>query len=319
MRIIQSFWSLPAFSRHDAFGQASFTGGWLHPRYYLMSWAFSCLQLRSFYNDVRLVTDRVGKKLLIDQLQLPYTRVTLELENLHEYDPGLWAIGKLYTFGLQQQPFIHVDGDVFIWERFPQRIEQAGLIAQNIEHEFPFYRELLQTLADANAYLPAAIKNNYLQGTCINAYNAGIIGGRNLAFFSHYVSEALRFVRKTDTSHAGFSTSLFNTIYEQHLYYCLAKKLGLDVQCYLDVIDEAELNFTLKGITQFRNAPASTGYIHLFGEDAKKDPGICEELSAKLKFHYPQYHKRILQVVEQIEETTLKITHDVQRSGSVAI
>lgn len=319
MRIIQSFWSLPAFSREETFGHSPFTGGWLHLRYYLMSWAFSCLQLRSFYNDVKLVTDRLGKKLLIDQLQLPYTRVTLELENLHEYDPGLWAIGKLYTFGLQQQPFIHVDGDVFIWEKFPHRLEQAELIAQNIEHEFWFYRELLQTLADTNAYLPAAIKTNFMQGTCINAYNAGIIGGRNLQFFTQYVSEALRFVRKTDTGLVGYSSGLFNTIYEQHLYYCMAQKMDIHVQCYLDVIDEAELNFRLKGIEQFRNAPASTGYIHLFGEDAKKDPEICEELATKLKFHYPQYYKKVLQVVEQIEDSTLKINPDVQRSGSIAV
>jgi hypothetical protein len=75
----------------------------------------------------------------------------------------------------------------------------------------------------------------------------------------------------------------------------------------------------LKGITQFRNAPASTRYIHLFGEDAKKDPAICEELALKLKHYYPQYYKKVLQVVEQIEDSTIKINPHVQRSGRVAI
>jgi hypothetical protein len=319
MRIIQSFWSLPAFNGEETISHASFTGGWLHLRYYLMSWAFSCLQLRKLYDEVELVTDRVGSTLLVEYLELPYTRVTLELENLNEYDPCLWAIGKIYAFGLQQRPFIHVDGDVFIWERFPHRLEQAELVAQNIEHNFPFYRKLLQSLVDADAYIPPVIKNNYIDSNCINAYNAGIIGGRNVAFFSQYVNEALRFVKKTNITGNSFSATLFNTIYEQHLYYCLAEKMDIPVQCYINTIDEAELNFRLKGLSQFREAPASTGYIHLFGEDAKMDPDICEELACKLKQYYPQYYRRVLQVVRQIEDSNIKIKPDVQRSGSIVI
>ncbi|HYC27698.1 MAG TPA: DUF6734 family protein, partial [Chitinophagaceae bacterium] len=145
------------------------------------------------------------------------------------------------------------------------------------------------------------------------------IGGRNVDFFSQYVSEALRFVEKTNIAINNFSIALFNTIYEQHLYYCLADKMNIPVECYMNTIDETELNLRLKGLQQFREAPAGTGYIHLFGKDAKMDPEICEELACKLKQHYPQYYRRVLQVVRQIEDSNIKIKPDVQRSGSIAI
>jgi hypothetical protein len=319
MRIIQSFWSLPAFKNEDAICNKDFTGGWLHVKYYLMSWTFSCLQLRSFYNEVELVTDWVGKSLLVDQLQLPYTRVTLELDELSQYHPELWAIGKIYAFSLQSKPFIHVDGDVFIWEKFPDRLEEAELIAQNVECDFSFYRQILHSLIEQKSYIPAVVLDSYARDTFINAYNAGIIGGNNIPFFREYVKEAIRFVDENHAYLHAIPLGMFNAVYEQHLYYCMARKLEIPVQCYTNAIDQAELNSSLKGAGQFKQAPAGHKYIHLFGEDAKKNPEICDELECKLKHRYPLHYDRVLQVVEQLEEAKIQINQNAEGSSQIAI
>ncbi len=80
-----------------------------------MSWTLSCLNLRKFYENVELVTDEVGYRYLIEKLKLPYSSVRVELDCINTYPSSLWAIGKLYTYGIQNEPFIHVDGDVYIW------------------------------------------------------------------------------------------------------------------------------------------------------------------------------------------------------------
>jgi hypothetical protein len=47
--------------------------GWVAPEYHLVGWALSCLQLRAFHGDVVLYANSPTARLLIDDLQLPYT------------------------------------------------------------------------------------------------------------------------------------------------------------------------------------------------------------------------------------------------------
>jgi hypothetical protein len=114
MRIIQSYWSKP-FEEDQKKGRPF--GGWLHKRYHYMSWALSCLKLSQFHDHVELVTDTPGKKELIDQLGLPYTTVRSDLDSIHCYPTYVWVMGKFIAYEIQNKPFLHVDGDVFIWEK----------------------------------------------------------------------------------------------------------------------------------------------------------------------------------------------------------
>src|SRR5690606_6540607 len=102
-----------------------------------------CLQLKKYYDEVELYTDDYGKKLLIDKLKLPYNRVVLALNDLDSYDTFLWTIGKIYTYMLQQDPFIHVDSDIFIWGRFRNDLETAPLIAQDMELSYETYKSFI--------------------------------------------------------------------------------------------------------------------------------------------------------------------------------
>ena len=68
MRIVQTFWT----AGHNPL---EYGFGWPHAEYNLMSWALSCLSLREHYDEVVLYTDTPGKRILIDELHLPYTDV----------------------------------------------------------------------------------------------------------------------------------------------------------------------------------------------------------------------------------------------------
>jgi len=79
MRIIQSYWSKP-FNMCKTNENAR--GGWCNPTFFYMSWALSCITLRRFYRNVELYTDQVGADLLINKLELPYTKVHVVLDKI---------------------------------------------------------------------------------------------------------------------------------------------------------------------------------------------------------------------------------------------
>ena len=91
MKIIQSFWSGNNDCLKDGYG-------WLSPIYHYASWILSCNQLHKYYDDVILVTDRVGYDVLIDKLHLPYADVIVCLDELSKYNPNLWALAKIKAY-----------------------------------------------------------------------------------------------------------------------------------------------------------------------------------------------------------------------------
>lgn len=44
---------------------------------------------------------------------------------------------KMFTYSLQQESFLHVDNDIFIWGVFPDEIIKARVACQNIEQIVP--------------------------------------------------------------------------------------------------------------------------------------------------------------------------------------
>jgi hypothetical protein len=296
MKMVQSFWTLPMSGADTAALDNRHGGGWLEIKYLLMGWAYSCLQLRHFYDEVELITDRVGKELLIDKLKLPYTHTRVVLDDINHYDPNWWAVGKIYAFGLQDRPFLHVDGDVFIWEPFPERLLKAALVGQCLEYAYPIYKEVLAFLLERGAYIPKDILSGAERQTALHAYNAGIIGGNDMAFFKEYVHEAWKFIKANQSVPNVPNVGHLNAFYEQHLFFSMAARRKIRVECYTDETDQNELGNFFKSLQRFSNASAGCNYIHLYGE-AKMNPGHCEILADRLRREHPGYYYRVLNVI----------------------
>lgn len=110
-----------------------------------MAWCYSVLKLREFYKELELYTDFEGKNILIDLLQLPYSKVYTDYEYI-DVNPNLWAYPKILTYNRQEKPFIHIDGDIFIWKKFDKALEGADLIAQNLEASTEYYVNLFKSI-----------------------------------------------------------------------------------------------------------------------------------------------------------------------------
>lgn len=291
MKIVQSYWSKPSSKGADLNPNNRNLGGWLEKKYNYMSWTLSCLQLNKFYGEIELVTDKSGYKLLIEQLELPYDKVNVTLDSLNGYHPNLWALGKIYTYGKQDEPFIHVDGDVFIWKKLPNEIEEAELCAQNYEIDEPGYEHVYHHVKRHFKYFPKFMDT--IRNGIITSVNAGIIGGHNLSFFKEYASVVFEFVDKNIDGMAGLDTGSFNMFYEQFLFLRLAEQKVVDIKFLVD--DQRKL---LDKHVNFTGVPSTTSYIHTVGA-FKKRRETGKLLEHMLKSYYPNHYYRLIDLLRE--------------------
>jgi hypothetical protein len=316
MKIIQTFWSGPAgaygpadISRPadaskltDTSGPAGISGpaasspplglrgGWLSPEYHWMSWALSCLQLKALYGEVELITDRRGKEILIDLLGLPYTSVNTSLEGvLDHYPPQVWALAKIHSYSIQDQPFIHVDGDVFLWQPFSEDILQADLVSQNPELNLSFYRTMLDEINTHFAYIPPLFSRQHYADRDIHSSNAGLLGGRDLAFIARYCRMAFEFVDKNLASLSKVNTANLNFVFEQYLLRQLAGQEQRPITYFMEDVVQDPI---FRDYVRFEDYPF-VKMVHPVG-GFKKMQNICNQLAKKLRKDHPGYYYRIV-------------------------
>ncbi|NML37851.1 hypothetical protein HHL17_11660 [Chitinophaga sp. G-6-1-13] len=290
MKIVQSLWSKPGHKRME-WNKC----GWPDRKYNYYSWTLSALQFRKFYDDVELVTDQAGYELLIDKLKLPYTSVKVELDQLNDYHEDLYALGKVYAYGLQDGPFIHADGDVFIWRPFDASLEQAALVCQCKEDGEDYnrwYAGVFMEIAQAFSTYPQVLDRTVSRNNRLIAANAGIIGGREMGFFREFVREAFAFIDKNLDSLHKINIDLFNSIFEQLLFHAMSEDAGLTIN-YLHP------DFVRFGndIIDFTGVPDRTGFIHTIGAH-KKSWFTLDALEFRLKKDYPDYYRNIHHLIK---------------------
>ena len=265
--------------------------GWAAPDYHLMGWALSCLQLHQLYGSITLYANGPAAGLLIDTLQLPYSEVNLELDNLTLIHPDLWALPKIYTYSIQKQPFLHFDGDVFLFKPLSSDLLSGELIAQNVEVATENYYMLTQKeLMRHFTYFPPCVKKDFESGIPFRACNAGIFGGNNIAFFYEYATLVDDYINNNAKKLKHIHVNAFNIFFEQHLFYALAKEKDIPVSVLIEGIIEDN---GYRNMGDFHDVPFNRSYLHLLGH-FKRDEFTCIQMAAKLRELYPDYYERIV-------------------------
>ena len=288
MKIIQSFWT----GKINHIRDNSF--GWASSKYNLISWILSVNQLRKYYEHVELYTDKLGAEILIDTLKLPYSKVHIVLNELDSYHKDLWAISKIKTYSLQKEPFLHVDGDVFIWDAFPEDLMKANLITQNLEKTTDYYRNMWRGIEPNLSYIPEEF-NTFNSTKNGFACNMGIVGGVDLEFYNDYVLEAFKFVDKNFNAWDKVNKHNFNVFFEQLLYYELAKKQNKKIDYLFEDIPDDNKYI---GFGDFDKVPNERTYLHLLGNYKKDKPTYKAMEDYVLRF-YPEYYKIVLDIFDE--------------------
>lgn len=286
MRITQTFWTANQSLLNNSFG-------WISPQAHLMSWALSCLSLRKNYDDVVLYTDSEGYRVFIELMKLPYTDVVVQYDDLH--CPQLhWAYPKMLTYSLQKEPFIHVDGDLYIPNRLNANIENAGLIAQNVENGTKYYKSMMGDILQRQVVVPDFLHKE-LDRDSIRAYNAGVLGGNDVDFIQEYCRSAFQIIEANHLNDEGNSRIHVNNnlLYEQVLFFALADKYKKKVATVIEreIPDNGYYYQDFCDFYKYDQLPM----LHILG-GYKRNPRICNLLERTLLNKYPEYYKRIVEL-----------------------
>ncbi len=284
MKIIQTFWT----GRQVNNVSLDIKAGWLSPEYHWMSWALSCLLLRKLYSRVELYTDEIGKVILIDILKLPYTDVHIIFDESFKIHPELFSLAKIRTYSLQEEPFIHVDGDLFIWKPLPDALLNAGLLSSNLEVNLFFNREILDDVEKHFVNIPGHLKGVNSNENIFSS-NAGIVGGSNHAFIKEYCDCAFQFVESNQANLSKIKVSNLNFLIEQVSLFYLAKERGVSTSYFMD---EPVVHPLYQDYLRFADVP-NVGMIHNVG-GCKRNPFVLDHLARRLRLEYPGFFYNIL-------------------------
>jgi hypothetical protein len=252
-----------------------------------------------------LVTDRKGEKLLIDKLGLPFTHVSTELDRLQNVNPTWWALGKLVSYSMQDQPFMHLDTDVFLWKPLAPQVAEAPVFAQCPEiHGEDLHchqRDIEQAFAANGCSLPKEWEwERSQENACHREENCGIVGGTNVAFLRYFAQTALDMVLAPRNAPAWSSLEvkvIYNMMVEQYfLSACIGFHRFHPESPYGGV--RIKYLFSSWGDGYDPNCAARVGYTHLMG-GAKSHPVVARRLEERMRREDPAY----LRICERVAQS----------------
>jgi hypothetical protein len=298
MLAVWSHWSKPFGLRRG--------GGWPTSAHYLMSCALSVETARSHFKRTRLVTDAAGMRMLVDGIGLEFDDVRLDLAEIEEYDPAWWCLGKIHAYRTQDEPFVHIDNDVFLWNGLPERLTNADVLAQNPEHftDASDYYQLaeLETIRNyPQGWLPKEVEWCLsLHGVHQRSLNSGIYGGHRLDFI-HYCAE-LTFEM---LEHRGNRDAMARI--EDKANVAGVLEMFLPAACLEYHTTRRYSPFrTVKAETLFDSAEQAyrggeaVSYTHMIGR-SKSQPSYARRLEARLRASYPRLHERCAEYSRTVE------------------
>lgn len=295
MRAVWSFWSRPF--------QTYYGSIWCKPLHHLLAWGLSLQTASRHYPETVLITDRAGKKLLVDQLGLPFAEVSTDLERLHDVDPGWWALGKLVAYSLQDRPFVHLDSDVFLWKQLPRHLFDSPVFTQYPEGFYdhdPHYRpqDIEWAFAQQATRLPIEWEWTRSNRRHFPAENCGILGGSHFEFLRYYAETALDLVLNSE--HAAAWSRLhdkrcYNVVLEQFFLSACAEFHAVHPASPYQCVRISRL-FSSWEQAFDPNYAARIGFTHLVA-GAKSHPAVGRRLEERVRRENPAYFRRCEQVL----------------------
>jgi hypothetical protein len=191
---LYSFWSKPFLAKAEfkTFGEFNTKED------FLLSWSVSVKLARRHFVRVILVTDTWAWKNLFEPLGLPIDDVRIILDDL-DCITDMWSIAKAYAILEMDEPFIHLDPDVYLWGELSDEILRAKVFAQSREGKWDPYQDQLYTKRSEDYHRNFGGSCKYFDNFRAEdlehlAYNAGVVGGNDLGFLKSWAQNMLDLV-----------------------------------------------------------------------------------------------------------------------------
>jgi hypothetical protein len=306
MKIVQSFFTNAIIGNNDDLVNIKTLTGIVDKdknKFYWYLWLTSVMSFIEKGYNVELVADENGKSILIDKLGLPYKNVVLKTDL--PKSKYLWALGKLKTYSIQNEPFLHFDGDAFYRKQLPE--VKSSLFVQDITEQKAEYSDEYYICAkDMIKYLKNVphqiikITENYDKNDYISRANLGVVGGYDVDLLKTYSQTILNFVEENLYDIDVFLKSKspkYIAVFMSILEECCLLEFYKEKYESLDSIETALGHLKKKSLSEqkqhLESMSKQTGYAHYM--DVAKFGGSEEIIELRKKFindarkKYPEY------------------------------
>lgn len=271
---------------------------WLSDAHHYFSWVLSLETAKRFFSETHLYTDSRGAEILIDGLGLEFTKVFVDYDRLEHIDPRWWALAKLYTYARMEQPFVHIDNDVFLWNGLPDYLLTAPLLGQNPEYfkagESWYQPDKFDRIVEAQGMVPEELIWYNRTGSEREAVCCGIFGGNNLDFITYYATTAIKLACDEPNAQLWKQFGFDNILIEQYFLTSCIKYYSTNSNRFQDVTIRYLFNSSEDSFND--EIARQKGYTHLIG-GAKRNRLLMDRLEKRIQRDYPEFYYRCLQVV----------------------
>lgn len=294
MRAVWSHWTKPL---RGAPGTA-----WLDIRHYLMAFVVSCATAKQHFAETVLVTDSPGARMLVDDVGLDFDHVIVDLDQLSSECLFWWNLGKIHAYRIQTEAFIHLDNDVFLWGRLPERLLTAPVFAQNPEYfteQSNYYLPLEMEAAiigSGRGWLPPEWRwGRDIYGSFQKSMNTGIYGGNHVDFIQYAANLHLELL------HHPSNLTILQDLPEKArvtgmLEMCLPSlcadfHAGREGSPFHDI----DVEYLFQSAEAAYAEAEAMGYTHLLG-GAKRQPSTVAKLERRVQRDFPDQYERCCRI-----------------------
>lgn len=218
----------------------------------------SAYLVKKYHGNINLITDFRGAEELKNVAE--WDSIDLSLETLPKEYSKIWSLGKIKairTLSFKKEPFLHIDHDVFITKKIPDRVLNNELVLQSFDS--------LPLKGVLSIFFNTKCKNKYLAKDTVplKHYNCGIIGGYDSLVLGQFADSSIKMILDRDNK----SCWLDNNENEFLLEY-FSKALIVE-QYYLSAfIQNKQLKPKLLIDSNYypKESDIENGYLHLYGE-----------------------------------------------------
>lgn len=152
---------------------------WTKPKnnIYIDMWKLSLSLAQKHYTNIDLITDKRGFDML---KKLPFSNFHVVLDNIPNYT-NIWSLGKIYSYKhacSQDDSFLHIDSDVFLWDPLPTQLLNNDLFCQSEDFDIGQVAYDLNKLSEMTSINLQEMPKIWIDNISLKTYNMGIFGGK---------------------------------------------------------------------------------------------------------------------------------------------
>lgn len=281
------------YSRPQLDGNTRNEIGWYTEKHFWIGFALSVYFSSKWFEKVAFYTDNTGS-MMASFFGIEFNEVHSDFNSL-DLPASLWSIPKIHAIARQQEPFLHIDSDVFLTKPLSQSYLTAQVLAQSYEHprSKSLYEFGLRKLKGDEFYLTEDFRRGVYNRTKFTPVNCGIVGGNNIWVFRKYTEQVLEMVETNFLKFEDVPTHEYCVTLEQWFLSAFCHLYRMPVTVLLRDIKDAD----------------RIGYKHYIAA-RKRDKERCEKMEITASRLIPKQLKRIEQYF--LNQTEYKIGRAVE-------